>query len=270
MAAAEASLDRTLTIVTPESTALSFVLAGPGSRFAALLLDTAWQAGLLGALLLLAMGPLALTSGWPAAAAWVVRYLWPLVMLAVAVVFWGYHAGFETWWAGQTPGKRALGLRVVREGGYAIGFGEAALRNILRLVDLLPVVSPYLLGALAVTLHHRHQRLGDLVAGTLVIRELPTPWLEGLVAGGAVSRAEEWSFSAGELARVTPTEMEVVGHFLRRQQGLPLATRRELAARIAQPLRARFARSQPGVSKDEDAAFLEALQTAWTARRRRW
>ncbi len=85
---------------------------------------------------------------------------------------WGYFAFFEGLRNGQTPGKRRLGIRVVRDTGHPVTFGAAAVRNLLRAADFLP--PPYLIGGLLVALHPRAKRLGDLVAGTVVVRDRPT------------------------------------------------------------------------------------------------
>src|SRR5690606_37237315 len=90
-------------------------------------------------------------------------------LLLYCLLDWGYMVLFESLWAGQTPGKRALGLRVLQEGGVRVGFEQVLLRNLARAVDGLPVL--YAVGGVATLLSRRHQRLGDLLAGTVVIRE---------------------------------------------------------------------------------------------------
>lgn len=261
---------RTVTVLTPESTALELELAGLGSRFAAVLLDTLCQFLLLALVALVAFAPLGLARGWPALGHFVVRYVWPLALLAGWVVFWGYYAWFETAWNGQSPGKRALGLRVVKEGGYAIDFSGAALRNVLRYVDLLPLVAPYLLGGATVLCSRHCRRVGDFVAGTYVIRERPSPWIDRLVAGDEPDSARPVGLTAGQLDRVTPEELSLVSEFLRRRDGLPLETRRALAAKLAQPLRIKLDAPQSGeASRSVDEDWLSGLQTGWMERRRR-
>ncbi|MBI2301102.1 MAG: RDD family protein, partial [Armatimonadetes bacterium] len=252
------------------STVLAFELAGPGSRFAALLVDTVCQAALLAVLAVAAGAPLLLWGGWPELSAAVARWLWPLVALAAWLVFWGYYVVFETGWSGQTPGKRALGLRVVREGGEAVDFAATAQRNVLRCVDLLPLVAPYLLGAAVVTWSARGQRVGDMVAGTLVVRERRTPWIEALVAGSAGAEAARAGLAAAQLERVSEEESAVVAEFLRRRVSLPLAARRGLAEKLAGPLRERLGCPRPAeAAADADEDWLEVLQSGWSARRRR-
>ncbi len=90
-------------------------------------------------------------------------------MLAAFFVQWFYGLAFEWWMAGRTPGKRAMGLRVVREDGAAASFQDLFLRNLLRGVDALPIAGA--IGALTMWLDPRMRRIGDLAAGTVVVSE---------------------------------------------------------------------------------------------------
>lgn len=264
-------LARTVAVVTPESTALEYEVAGPGSRFAALLVDTACQLAMLLLLAGVALLPLALWRGGSAVLRWTAQYVWPLAVGAGWLVLWGYYLGFELLWNGQTPGKRALGLRVIRDGGYTVEFGSSALRNVLRWVDLLPVVAPYLLGAVVMVSHRQGRRIGDLVAGTLVIRERPTPWVETLVRGdGEPEEAATARLPVAVVDRLESEELAVIAEFLRRRDGLPLDSRRELASRIAGSLCTRL-----GISREETGPasaaedWLEEVHRAWISRHRR-
>lgn len=153
-------LDTVLRVETPELIAFEFRLAGPWKRMWAFALDLLIRAGLL-----VAMGMLAAASE-----AW--GFEGAILFLAWFGLEWFYHVLFEWLWDGATPGKKAVGLKVVREGGQSIGFGESMLRNLLRAADLLPSLAffpTYLLG-LTVSAGDRHfRRLGDLAAGTVVV-----------------------------------------------------------------------------------------------------
>ena len=94
-----------------------------------------------------------------------------LLVLAAFLVQFGYFAYFESVWNGQTPGKRYLRLRVIRRGGQAIGAYEAVTRNLLRIVDSIPGI--YAVGILCALLSSESKRLGDYVAGTVVVHERP-------------------------------------------------------------------------------------------------
>lgn len=129
-----------------------------GSRAIAFIIDQLLRLLVAGAVivLLLVIGP---GNGWTAA----------IGIVAVLLIVFGYDVLFEVLASGRTPGKRWSGLRVVREGARPIGWGTSLVRNVLRLVDVLPGV--YAVGGLCIVLSARNQRLGDLAAGTLVVRE---------------------------------------------------------------------------------------------------
>ena len=84
-------------------------------------------------------------------------------------VEWGYYVLWESLWSGRTPGKRSMNLRVLKEGGYPTGFLDIALRNLLRAADFLPMA--YSVGLAVMGLDARFRRLGDMVAGTVVVVE---------------------------------------------------------------------------------------------------
>src|ERR671926_427029 len=125
-------------VLTPERVRLQYDIAGIGSRGAAAIVDTVIQGILL--------------------------FLVATYLLAVFVVTAGYYIFFEIVWSGQTPGKRALGVRVIRENGYPIRPVDAVIRNLVRVVDGLP--SGYAIGLLVMLLNNRSKRLGDFAAGT--------------------------------------------------------------------------------------------------------
>lgn len=162
---------RELTVLTPENIPLRVELAGLGTRFAALFVDLVVLfsglifvvivgAALIGALSTVGVGDYAIG----------------VLTLVVFVTFFGYFILFETLWNGQTPGKRLFGLRVVGDGGYPITVFAAAIRNLVRLVDFIPGF--FGVGAIAVFANGERKRLGDLAAGTVVIRERSTERLK--------------------------------------------------------------------------------------------
>ncbi len=154
-------LDTLTHIETPENVRLAFRLAGPGSRLGAYLLDLLIRCIILWGLSMATafFFPLLGGSGIPIGI-WLVGFF---------LVEWWYGAFFEGYMNGQTPGKKALRLRVIKTEGYAIGFFEAVLRNFLRVADAMPLF--YGVGFAAVVATPRMQRIGDLVAGTIVVRE---------------------------------------------------------------------------------------------------
>ncbi len=157
-----------LKIETPEQIALELPLAGIGSRFLAIAVDTLIQLALylitgIVFLLLLPEG-LSIFTFLP-------KTLGPALAIFVGfAIYWGYFAIFEIVWSGQTPGKRVAGIRVIKESGRPLNAYEAIGRNFLRAVDMQPGFL-YGVGLLCMMLNKQSRRLGDFVAGTVVVHE---------------------------------------------------------------------------------------------------
>src|SRR6266704_3280077 len=161
---------RRLGIETPEHLVLELELAGLGSRMAATVCD----AGLLVlafVLLGLAIQLLPTPTGGDAVGPWSTLAAIVLI-LTVFLLFWGYFLLFEAFNDGRTPGKRLMGIRVLMDTGHPLTFTAAAVRNLVRIVDMQPVLT-YLVGLGFVLFHPQNKRLGDIVAGTVVVRDRP-------------------------------------------------------------------------------------------------
>lgn len=158
---AHTPLDTTAAIETPEHVSFHYRLAGPGRRAVAWLIDLIVRGAImLGLLLLLGLGGLFNNFDGTSTG----------VLLVVAFCLeWGYFIFFDLITNGRSPGKKALNLRVVREDGTSIRFGDSVLRNLLRAADFLPM--GYAVGVLVCGLDARFRRLGDLAAGTIVVAE---------------------------------------------------------------------------------------------------
>ncbi len=158
-----APLDTVVVIETPEHIVFRHRIAGPARRAMAHALDLVICYGMLFALLMFVFLTIigSMFGGADAAKVGI-----GLLLLGLFAAQWLYFVIFETL-TGATPGKRLMGLRVVTTEGRPIGFTHAALRNLLRVADFLP--NAYLLGGLFITFSPRFQRIGDLVAGTLVV-----------------------------------------------------------------------------------------------------
>jgi len=154
-----------LTIDTPEQITLEYEIAGPGSRFMALFVDLMIQT-VAGIVLMIAV----LIAGVTLSSLFVAG-TWTIALLVVFIFLlqWGYFAAFEIFWKGQTPGKRQTGIRVINETGREASVYEAIARNLLRAVDSLPGV--YAVGAIVMFISPQHKRIGDYVAGTIVIHD---------------------------------------------------------------------------------------------------
>ena len=160
-------MDDQLTISTPEQVAFHYELAGIGTRFVAALID---YLIIMTALLLLTCAMSFLRIGTIGAGGEAGTYLvLAITVLIFFVIFWGYFVIFETLWSGQTPGKRLGRLRVIRRDGQPVHVGEVMIRNLVRIVDFLPGF--YGVGLVVMFIDKEARRLGDMAAGTIVVRE---------------------------------------------------------------------------------------------------
>jgi uncharacterized membrane protein SpoIIM required for sporulation/uncharacterized RDD family membrane protein YckC len=164
-----APLAQTVDIETPELVVLSYTLAGVGSRAYAALIDYLICFAFL---VLITIGIMTFASRGGAGITRDASVAWAFAMIVVLqfVVLWGYYVLFEALADGQTPGKRSQHLRVVRDGGYSVTFGASAIRNLVRIVDMQPIFM-YGVGITSVIISKTGKRLGDMAAGTIVVKE---------------------------------------------------------------------------------------------------
>ena len=240
MSAATVPTDETLVIETPERVPLHFALASTGNRFLACAFDHFLQIVVIGVLVLSVLwwvGFSNLESWAENAPKWVLA----LLLVAVFALWSGYFVLFEWWWSGQTPGKRWLRLRVIREDGRPVTFWEASIRNIVRLVDMEPFPF-YSVGLVSVFVSTRDQRLGDFVAGTVVVREreAQAPTFDQVFSAPTADAALRRSFKPvlfrADLNALAEPEVEVVEAFLRRRWDMEAMPRQWMAWRVATPL----------------------------------
>src|SRR4029079_5337816 len=158
-----------LIIETPERVPLHFALASIGNRFLACAIDHALQVVTI-ILMLIAFWVLSDYSSFGEHLANAPKWLKAVLIVIVFLIISGYFAFFEWIWNGQTIGKRLLKLRVIREDGRPITFWEASVRNLLRSFYMRP--APFSsIGLISVFVSLSDQRVGDMVAGTVVVRE---------------------------------------------------------------------------------------------------
>lgn len=236
-----------LTIDTPEQTALEYPIAGLGSRFLALLADTAIQVVL--AFFVVIVGSI-LGVGLAMAGGLGPQWVFAIVVILLFLLNSGYFALFEIFWNGQTPGKRYVQLRVIKDDGRPIGAYEAIVRNAVRLVDALPAM--YGVGMISVFLSKQSKRLGDFVAGTVVVHEKT---LEG-VRPYAQAQTDE-TLPPIDVSRVTLEEVQLVETFLNRRDNLEPAVRTTMAMQIANRLADKMEVKIYGWPRTE--TFLEAV-----------
>jgi uncharacterized RDD family membrane protein YckC len=223
-----------LRIDTPEQIALELPLAGIGSRFLALAIDTLIQTVvyLITAIIFIFTMPLGSS---------VFMFLPKLLGPALAIfilfaVYWGYFAFFEAIWSGQTPGKRYAGIRVIKESGRPINAFEAVGRNLMRAVDGLPGV--YGVGLVCMMCNQQSRRLGDFVAGTVVVHEKPTEDVRPSWNTGENAAGQQVASTPG-LTQVTPEELVLIETYLHRRWDLDKYVRLNTALQIVERIKAK-------------------------------
>jgi uncharacterized RDD family membrane protein YckC len=236
-----------LTIDTPEQTALEYPIAGLGSRFLAILADTVIQFILAFFVLIggtiIGVGVARFGSLGP-------QWVFAIIVFLLFLLNSGYFALFEIYWNGQTPGKRYAQVRVIRDDGRPIGTYEAIVRNALRLIDALPAM--YGIGLISIFFSRQSKRLGDFVAGTVVVHEKT---LEG-VRPYAETKIDE-SLPPVDVSEVTLEEVRLVEAFLNRRDSLEPAVRTNMATQIANRLANKMEVKIYGWPRTE--RFLEAV-----------
>lgn len=248
-------------IETPEHVELEQRLAGIGSRFLAGLVDGLILVGIWIILFLLvglglAASPLAEMDVWVVA----------FVIIVFFVVFWGYHVFFEYTTNGQSPGKKAVKIRVVKEGGTPITLSDIAIRNLLRLVDGFPVPVICVIGGVSMFVTKKCQRLGDLAAGTVVVSEQVSDY-----SARTDKRVKaEWEAEAGAAALratgLTPEEYRLLNNYWMRRGQLTLEARRELLPRLLGPILVRTGQRLADGRLETLEAYVElVMRQAWFA-----
>ncbi len=236
---------------------LQFRVAGLGSRFVAILIDHLIQFAFYLLLILVLVlvfsgsktAPVAAEQELDAAGKWFIAAF----IIANFCVLWGYFSLFEAFWKGQTPGKRVMRLRVIKDSGRQITLFEALARNLLRIVDYFP--SMYLTGVITMLCNKSNKRLGDFAAGTLVVHEpreeqpmfLQAPsFLTQNPASYATSAVSGLAmFPADAIAKLQPKDLLIIDTFFGRALDLNLETRAHMAYRVAHEMCAKMAVPQP-------------------------
>jgi uncharacterized RDD family membrane protein YckC len=252
--------DDYLNIDTPENVVFGYDVAGIGSRFLAALVDTfcilVLEAIVYITLFLIArnfFGTLAENDR---------TFIWLAALLGLIAFafFWGYYIFFEMLWNGQSPGKRWVGLRVIRTDGTPVTLAESIIRNLVRLVDFLPAY--YGVGVVTMFINEQSRRLGDLAAGTLVVRDRATVTLESLTAKPTPvdSLFPPPTSTHLPLERLSYRDRQIAEEFLRRRDGL--TNRPALAVQLAQSLRQRMGLSSQALTPIEAETFIIELVQA--------
>ena len=243
-------------VETPEHVEVRLELAGVGSRMAAAVLDTIIiYLSLLGITL---VGGQIWGAGFGNAGSWFLAFL----ILLVYGIVWGYFAALEAWNGGRTLGKQALGIRVVMDTGQRLTTGAAVVRNLVRLLDCYFPFLPIVPAMLLMFLNKSNKRLGDMAAGTIVVRDRPTDWsLGGMPA--PVEAEEPVETGPPEL---TDDEFRLLDRFLGRLNDLDPAVQ----VRITQDLAKRFETRIPRRTHDTQAYLVQVFAEEQQKRRSRF
>ncbi|MCC7000540.1 MAG: stage II sporulation protein M [Gemmatimonadaceae bacterium] len=249
------SLQERVEVETPELVVLSYDIAGVGSRVAAAVIDLLIVVVCSFALSLFAAR---MVEGLPSYANVERATGWALAVVALIqfIALWAYYVLFEALADGRTPGKRLMHLRVVRDGGLSVTFGASAVRNLLRLLDLQPGIAGAT-GIISMILNREGKRLGDIIAGTLVVREqvlAPLANATPVAAAPTAARAQ---------AELTDAEFDVLDRFAERRAAIDPQRRSQFAAQLAQ----RFAAALVHAPEGTPLAKVMWLHTAERAAR---
>jgi uncharacterized RDD family membrane protein YckC len=255
----------TLKIDTPENVTFDYPVAGIGSRFLAALIDTA----IIGVLQFIVFATLlwivsiADISSESAGDGAFIYWVYGVIVLLSFVFYWGYYIFFEILWNGQTPGKRTVGLRVLRVDGTPVSASEVVIRNLVRTIDLLPVA--YGVGVVTMFISHNSRRLGDLAAGTIVVLEKKTTELRTITSDrqralGAVRTNSTLPLSF-PLTRLKVEDVQIIEEYLLRRG--ELENRQQLAGHILSTLLERLGESPADYPVQNSDDMLAAIYLAW-------
>ncbi len=243
-----------ITIETPEQITLEFALAGIGSRFLALTIDTLLQGVLYLIVVLIAVYiP-------PRAFGWIPRAWAPAIaVFLVFCIYWGYFAAFEVLWHGQTPGKRVVGIRVVKDSGRPINAIEGIGRNLMRAVDGFLL---YAVGLVCMMISRQNRRLGDYVAGTLVVHDKKTAEVkpDWNLTGPAIASPNP------ELGQLSEEDLVVIETYLHRRFDLDPMARVRTAIRVSELVERKTGLRRQHDQSDDDFLEKAARETRDQAR----
>lgn len=263
----------TLKIDTPENVTFDYPVAGIGSRFLAALVDTAiialLQVIILGTLLWIiaqvnnfSLFDASNNSSNEQIFYWILG----LIILLSFVFYWGYYIFFETLWNGQTPGKRIVGLRVIRANGTPVSVSEVVIRNLVRTIDLLPIA--YGVGVVTMFISQNSRRLGDLAAGTVVVHEKRTTELHDITTDRqrelATIKTNSTPPPSFPMDRLKVEDVQLIEEYLLRRG--QLTNRQQLAGHILNTLLERLGESVGDYPIQNSDDMLAAIYLAWRER----
>jgi len=248
-------------ISTPENVDLHLELAGIGNRVLASMIDTiiSWTAIIGIALVFLIVG-IILEQTIPGLPRNTILTVMAMILMFIAfIIMFAYNIFFEGVWQGQTPGKKIARIRVIETNGQPVGWAAVCIRNLVRLLD----TGLLLIGLLAMLIDKNERRLGDLAAGTLVIRERTTD----LATGDIKLLTSAQPDSLLDIGRVTPEEYDLLARFLKRRITLSPTHRPVVAKKLETYFREKLGEVPGGEVKSDNAeSFLEKVFLSYQAR----
>jgi uncharacterized RDD family membrane protein YckC len=246
-----------ITLQTPESVELEFTLAGIGNRAQALMVDYVLLTGLIAVVIF--TGTILFPQFTPVVRKW---YL-AIGLLVTFSIFVGYFIFFESLWQGQTPGKRYAKIRVIRDDGRPTGLSQATLRALLRPID--DVLS---IGFLMIVFNKQEKRLGDLIAGTVVIQEERPSIDQKLILSNLTESFATQLQEVSNLSLLLPDDFASIREFLQRRQHLQPEARKTLSRQLALQLKS-ILELEAIPFKSDAETFIEAVFLAYQQQRRR-
>lgn len=248
-----------INLQTPESVELEFTLAGIGNRSFALIIDylisglTILLVWIIGAFLAFQLVPNLAEAGLSDRLA---QWIWAIQLMTTFAIYVGYFVVWETLWQGQTPGKKWTKIRVIRDNGKPERLPQAILRALLRPIDDLLFI-----GVFFIIFSRQEKRIGDLVAGTLVIQEEASKWNQIDISQEAEDLAVQLRIEA-EINNLLPEDFATIRDFLQRRKNIMLQYQHQLSRKLAQQVKEIISLEDvpEGYSNSQ---FLEAIYLAY-------
>lgn len=261
-------MSRTITVLTPENISITYRLAGVASRLIAFVIDLAIQF-----LFVLAMG---LVVSRLASIPFIGSFFTALGYIATFLIMFVYKVFFEMVWGGRTPGKRILGLRTIREGGYPINLVSSTIRSVLQFIDMgiIPLSAAGALilwglpGLLCIFFSPTYKRIGDYAAGTVVIVEAPSiPFDAQRQDGGLRPEIQALLPLVRNLDRLTVEEYRLIRRFTSRRSQLELTVQASVGERLARPLMEKLEMEIEVAYQVQYANILDAIERKYAEER---
>lgn len=256
------SLFNRINLETPESVELEFTLAGIGNRAYALAIDYLILGGVFVLSLIIVIFLLSQVSASNLLVEnknYIVKWLWAIEILIVFAIYVGYFCLFETIWQGQTPGKKKATIRVIADNGRTINLSQAVLRALLRPIDDLLFIGMFL-----IALTKKEKRIGDIVAGTLVVQE-DKPQKSKNKNISITPEAKSLAMKLNQEANIgflSPENFAVIRNYLQRRDMMSSKARKEVARKLA--LQVKQIINFEEIPEDTTASlFLEAIYLAY-------